>query len=275
MNCPEGRILYHGTRLSSIKGISCQSLRPSTSGRLGQGVYFTGSLQVAEKTSRKRGTGNVAAVFECMAYLGRKKDLGSIRDSKWQNEEYDSAEGIHPLWPGLDTGEFTEFCLKDAKKCNVRMVKVTEECVDDTMSSRSCVINKVQKKWKELKQLDNEPSFDDFRSLSSFGKGNVRRRSARMKKVPKDSATSIVTLRKYVNLLNNSRPISNIPGENSQQLLYQIASRDNAPRHDSFIAQTQSNFSIYINPAQESSNSKILCGCFRSPFFSPIVSKIV
>ena len=199
MNCPEGRILYHGTRLSSIKGIICQSLRPSTSGRLGQGVYFTDSLQVAEKISRKRVTGNVAAVFECMVYLGRKKDLGSIRDSKWENEGFDSAEGINPLWPGLDTGEFTEFCLKDAKKYNVTMVKVTEECVDDTMSSRSCVINKVQREWKELKQLDNEPSFDDFRSLSSFGKGNVRRRSARMKKVPKDSATSIVSLKKYVN----------------------------------------------------------------------------
>ena len=64
MNCPKGGILYHGTRLSSIKGISYQSLRPSTSGRLGQGVYFTYSLQVAEKISRKRGTGNVAAVFE-------------------------------------------------------------------------------------------------------------------------------------------------------------------------------------------------------------------
>ena len=193
MKCPEGGILYHGTRLSSIKGISCQSLKPSTSGRLGQGVYFADSLQVADKISRKRGTGNVAAVFECMVYLGRKKDLGSIRDSTWQNQGFDSVEGIHPLWPRLDTGEFTEFCLKDVKKCNVRMVKVTEECVDDTMRSRSCVIKKGQKEWKELKQLDNEPSFDDFRSLSSFGKGNVRRRNARMKKAPKDSATSIVS----------------------------------------------------------------------------------
>ena len=248
--------------MSSIKGISCQSLRPSTSGRLGQGVYFTNSLQVTEKISRKRGTGNVAAVFECMVYLGRKKDLGSVRDSKWQNEGFDSAEGIHPLWPGLDTGEFAEFCLKDAKKCNVKMVKVTEECVDDTMSSRSCVINKVQREWKELKQLDNKPSFDDFRSLSSFGKGNVRRHSARMKKVPKDSATSIVSLRKYVNPLNNSRPISNITGENPQQFLYQVAGSDNLPRHDSFIAQTQTNFPIYVNPAQESSNSKILMWIF-------------
>ena len=82
-NCPKGRILYHGTRLSSIKKISCKGLRPGINGRLGPGVYFTDSLQVAENIVQNRGSGNGGAVFECMVNLGRIKSLRRSKGSLW------------------------------------------------------------------------------------------------------------------------------------------------------------------------------------------------
>ena len=166
-DCPEGKMLYHGTILSSIKGISEEGLRLSTYGRLGPGVYFTDDFQVAETISLNRDQegNNGGAVFECNVNLRRIKDLIRDTGSEWQNERYDFAQTIHPSWYG--TTEFTEFCLKDARKCSVRKVTVTEGRVDGITSLRSCVINKGQREWKELKQLDKYPTFDDLRSLSN------------------------------------------------------------------------------------------------------------
>ena len=164
-NCPKGRILYHGTRLSSVKRISYKGLRPGINGRLGPGVYFTDSLQVAENISQNRGSGNGGAVFECMVNLGRIKYLRRSKDSFWQNEEFDSAQAIHPPLTGISTGEFTEFCLKDARKCSLRRVTVTEEHDEGIGKLRFCVINRTQKEWKKLRQLDNKPKFEDVRAI--------------------------------------------------------------------------------------------------------------
>ena len=164
-NCPKGRILYHGTRLSSVKRISYKGLRPGINGRLGPGVYFTDSLQVAENISQNRGSGNGGAVFECMVNLGRIKYLRRSKDSFWQNEEFDSAQAIHPPCTGISTGEFTEFCLKDARKCSLRRVTVTEGHDEGIGKLRFCVINRTQKEWKKLRQLDNKPKFEDVRAI--------------------------------------------------------------------------------------------------------------
>ena len=171
----EGKILYHGTRLSSIKGISEEGLRPSTAGRLDPGIYFTDDFQVAETISLNRGQeGNGRAVFECKVNLRNMKDLIRGTGSEWQNEEYDSAQTIHTSW--YNTGEFTEFYLKDTSKRSIRKVTVTEGRVDGITSLRSCVIDKVQREWKELKQLNNNPTFEDLRSLS-----NIRREKPKKK----------------------------------------------------------------------------------------------
>ena len=164
-NCPKGRILYHGTRLSSVKRISYKGLRPGINGRLGPGVYFTDSLQVAENISQNRGSGNGGAVFECMVNLGRIKYLRRSKDSFWQNEEFDSAQAIHPPCTGISTGEFTEFCLKDARKCSLRRVTVTEGHDEGIGKLRFCVINRTQKEWKKLRQLDNKPKFEDVKAI--------------------------------------------------------------------------------------------------------------
>ena len=164
-NCPKGRILYHGTRLSNIKKISYKGLRPGGNGRLGPGVYFTDSLQVAEKISQNRGCGNGGAVFECMVNLGRIKSLRRNKGSMWQNEEFDSAQAIHPPCSGIATREFTEFCLKDARKCSIRSMTVTEGHDEGIGNLKVCIINKSQKEWKKLRQLDNKPKFEDVRAI--------------------------------------------------------------------------------------------------------------
>ena len=151
--------------MSSVKRISYKGLRPGINGRLGPGVYFTDSLQVAENISQNRGSGNGGAVFECMVNLGRIKYLRRSKDSFWQNEEFDSAQAIHPPCTGISTGEFTEFCLKDARKCSLRRVTVTEGHDEGIGKLRFCVINRTQKEWKKLRQLDNKPKFEDVRAI--------------------------------------------------------------------------------------------------------------
>ena len=170
-DCPQGRTLYHGTRLSSIKGISYEGLRPSTQGRLGPGVYFAESYKVAETISLNRDgrdKGNGAAVFECNVNLGKIKNLKEDAGSKWQNRDFDSAKSIHPRWAGA--ADFTEFCLKDNRKCSVRKVTVTEGHIDGL---GTFVINKLDKEWKELRQLDDEPTFNDVRDISQIRLENL------------------------------------------------------------------------------------------------------
>ena len=68
-DCPTGRILYHGTRLSNIQGVAKAGLKASTDGRLGAGVYFTESFEVASSISNYRGSGSGAAVFSNLCSL--------------------------------------------------------------------------------------------------------------------------------------------------------------------------------------------------------------
>ena len=270
-DCPEGKILYHGIRLSSIKGISEKGLRPSTSGRLGPGVYFTDDFQVAETISLNRGQeGNGGAVFEFKVNLRHIKDLIRGTGSEWQNEGYDSAQTIHPSW--YDTGEFTEFCLKDARKCSVRKIKVTEDRVDGITGLRSCVISKVQREWKELKQLDKYPTCDDLRSLSNVrgedlkkkesqldddkilddlrSLSKVRREDLKKKESQLDDdeildaliALSIVHngRMRNVNPFSYGMPISNSVA--GVPVTRETLSQLNVPIHNSFFSQTQRNF---------------------------------
>ena len=170
-DCPQGRILYHGTRLLSIKGISSEGLRPSPGGRLGPGIYFAESYKVAETISLYRcgrDKGNGAAVFECNVNLGKIKDLMGGASCQWQTEDFDSAKAIHPQWAGA--GEFIEFCLKDDRKCSVRKVVVTQGHIDGLGNFE---IKKLDREWKELRQLDNEPTFKDVRDISHLRLKNL------------------------------------------------------------------------------------------------------
>ena len=164
-DCPKGRRLYHGTRLSSIKGITSKGLQPSSSGRLGPGIYFTQNFDVAKRISLHRDERG-GAVFECNVNLGRIKNLGKKNKRglyKWQDGEFDSARAIHPPWPRINSNKFTEYCLKDPEKCTVTKVAISN-AHDDGLGS--FVINKMDKHWEKLMHLNNDPTIDDVRNIS-------------------------------------------------------------------------------------------------------------
>ena len=165
-DCPKGRRLYHGTGLSGIKEISSEGLQPSTRCLLGLGTYFVESFNDAKEIALHRGAGEGGTVFECNVNLGRMKYLGkkNKRDLyTWRYEEYHPAEATHPQWFGDKTEEFVEYCLKDPKKCNVWKVARTNGHADGL---GNFVISKMDKPWKELKQLNNDPKFDDVTNIS-------------------------------------------------------------------------------------------------------------
>ena len=120
--CPYGVVLYHGTRLKSIKGIAEHELNPGDDdNRLGAGVYFATTFDVAKSiaqgTMDPSATG--AAVFECNVYLGQTIDFGHDIGKLWHSN-YDSATAIHPPWTreGAASHYFPEYCVKHAHKCS-------------------------------------------------------------------------------------------------------------------------------------------------------------
>ena len=53
--------------------------------------------------------------------------------------------------------------MNDSKKCSVRKVAITNGHSDGL---GRFVVAKMDKQWKELKQLDNDPTYDDVRNIS-------------------------------------------------------------------------------------------------------------
>ena len=161
MNCPKGKTLYHGTRLSSIQGITYKSLQPSINGRLGPGIYFTDNFEIAKQISLRFDNELGGAVFECNVNRELVKELGDKNLVAWQNEGYNSASALHPPWYGLNTGYFKEYCLKDPRKCSLKRVTVTQGYVDGIQSLPDSVIDKTQIAWKELMELQEEPTINN------------------------------------------------------------------------------------------------------------------
>jgi hypothetical protein len=61
--------LYHGTRVEATSNITLQGLQPSTSGRLGSGIYFA-TLDTAKRIGQFRNNGTAVVVFHCKVNLG-------------------------------------------------------------------------------------------------------------------------------------------------------------------------------------------------------------
>jgi hypothetical protein len=123
--------LYHGTTAKAAANITEQGLRSSKSGRWGKGVYFVDTKENAEKIAkyraRQRGEPDDWAVLECTVNLGDTERLSgddtsvvtySFKKVLSSTGIYDSTKGTHPPWAGVHH-EFTEYCLKNHKKCNV------------------------------------------------------------------------------------------------------------------------------------------------------------
>ena len=111
--CPKSLTLFHGTHIRAIKLIAFESLKESTSGTLGPGIYFVENYEEAESISqyrKKPEDGSCTVVFECQVYLGNHVYLGKTPTEEWQGS-YDSASSIHGSWANIDH-DFKEYCLK-------------------------------------------------------------------------------------------------------------------------------------------------------------------
>ncbi|CDW79569.1 gig2-like protein [Stylonychia lemnae] len=116
-DCTQGIILYHGTRVSFIKSIIANGLQPSKHGRLDSGIYFT-DRDTAILISKHRGQGTGVAVFKCRV----------------NTDEQSCVEGTHPVWKGVTTSTFQEWCLKDPLKHRIMGFEVIDGEFEDAVN---------------------------------------------------------------------------------------------------------------------------------------------
>ena len=160
--CPNGKTLYHGTQIKSIKPIAMQGFKNSPRGRLGPGIYFVDTLENAKRISYHRDprlNQKNAIVFQCQVNLGRHIDLGHASGGYWQGA-YDSASGIHPPWPGVNQ-DFKEYCLKYSKDCVVESIYINDYIIkkDENMTwgdAEQNVIRRLNSHFEELQLLMNQ-----------------------------------------------------------------------------------------------------------------------
>ena len=120
MYCPQSQELYHATHLQNLMmddGIGDVGLKPlNHSCRFGEGIYFCEKKFAEELSESFKGV-----LLKCRVYLGNCKDYGNSTDAagSWRNT-HDSCKAIHPPWRNdVTSSEFTEFVIKNSKKCKV------------------------------------------------------------------------------------------------------------------------------------------------------------
>lgn len=95
-DCPKGQILYHATQIQFVSAILKNGLKPSATGRMGPGIYFT-TLEhvkpIAQHISQNRAKGSGIAIFKAQVLKDKAK------------------KGIHPPWAGVKVN-FPQYCLE-------------------------------------------------------------------------------------------------------------------------------------------------------------------
>ena len=138
-NCSATTTLYHGTKVSNVTSICRNGLNASSSGRIGPGVYFAGSKDIAKKIASYRGSGTGTCVVICKVNLGKLKysydsqnkyENVKDKDGSW-NKSYDSCRAEHPSWKSAGIySSFTEWCVSDKNRCCVIGLELVDGTVD-------------------------------------------------------------------------------------------------------------------------------------------------
>lgn len=149
--CPEGKILYHGTHMEAVYPISEDGLNKSADGRLGKGIYFVEKLEEAKKISANRKGSDgfhcfFPVVLKCRVNLGKTIDLNYEDCKEWQRIHwYDSAVGMHPPWCKINH-YFREYCLKNGSRCIVTAIIINDKMI----------VKGENKTWSEVKNVPHE-----------------------------------------------------------------------------------------------------------------------
>merc|ERR1712072_795003 len=115
---------WHATPSGNVETIVKRGFRPSKTGRLGPGVYFTNRLSHAISIAKNaRGGKGKRSVLTVKIFTKRKMfnaHGNSYPGSRWRFRA-GIAKGKHPPWGGIQT-PFTEFVVRNAK--NIKVIKV-------------------------------------------------------------------------------------------------------------------------------------------------------
>jgi len=117
--------LWIGTLTGNVQSIVDSGFMPSSSGRLGPGIYLTDDFNVAKTVARHRGKGSNMIVLKVQVKVPRVVELnvGSVpeerhdKNAQWAQKGDVAASGVHPAWLGL--APFKEWVVRDPLCCKV------------------------------------------------------------------------------------------------------------------------------------------------------------
>jgi hypothetical protein len=119
--------LYHGTRIYSLFPITMNGILPSSSGRLGPGVYLS-TLDSARTIAHHRNNGQAVVVLKFRCNLGSVKTYQTGVDNNsgdWIREGYQSAHGMHPPWANINH-YFREWVVKDVSQIQLVAIELVD-----------------------------------------------------------------------------------------------------------------------------------------------------
>eukprot|EP00347_Sterkiella_histriomuscorum_P002871 403366474 len=119
-SCPNGIILWHGTKLENLQSILTNGLYPSKVGCMGEGIYLTTKKEafcIAQHRGKMNQTDYV--VVQVKVNLGKTLELQTNYDyqGNWKNF-YDSATRFHESWANIKT-KFQEWIVKDMSQITI------------------------------------------------------------------------------------------------------------------------------------------------------------
>jgi hypothetical protein len=120
--CKRSIRAWHATPTANVQTILREGFKPSKSGRLGPGVYFTNAFWKAKTIAKSKDN---CSVIEVKIFTkGEMFNAGSqhFQSDRWQFPT-GIAKGKHPKWAGIRK-PFTEFVKKNARA--MRIVRVHE-----------------------------------------------------------------------------------------------------------------------------------------------------
>ena len=148
IDCPETKWLFHSTLAQNLEGddgIGEIGLRPfNNNNRFGTGIYFAEQKFAKELNDTRNQV--EAVLLSCKVWLGKCKEYNNNEDREgtWAND-FDSCTAIHPPWNNRTSTSFTEWVIKNPRKCKIYAItyKGTEIRMMDYARDKD-ILNKIK-----------------------------------------------------------------------------------------------------------------------------------
>ena len=114
---------FHQTSLDNVKNIIKSTIRPSSEGWIGSGIYFATNFAATENKANNKGATLVAKI-----QLGKVEELRRKPTSRSANK---IAEGCNSRYLHHDSPKYDEFIIRDATQIKEYVVVVTKNAVKE------------------------------------------------------------------------------------------------------------------------------------------------